>query len=65
MSRHGLVQTDVAMICGVSDRSVRSWVSGQHAIPQPVFLLMQAVDDGRVDLGWLAETVAKIGKRAA
>lgn len=65
MERHGLVQGDVALMCGVSDRSVRSWVSGQHAIPQSVTLLMQAVDDGKVDLGWLAETISKIGKRAA
>lgn len=65
MKRQGLAPIDVSLICGVSDRSVRSWMSGRHPIPRSVALITQAVDDGRIDLLWLAMAVGRIEAGAA
>jgi DNA-binding transcriptional regulator YiaG len=65
LKRHGLVQSDLALICGVTERCVRRWVSGQSAAPQMLLLLMQAVDDGRIDIAWLAQVVSQQTERTA
>lgn len=65
MKRRGLTPIDVSLICGVSDRSVRSWMSGRHPIPRSVVLITQAVDDDRIDLLWLAMAVGRIEAGAA
>ena len=58
LKRHGLVQSDLAMILQVSDRCVRMWVAGDR-LPHYLTLLMKAVDDERIPISWLAEFVQK------
>jgi len=65
LKRHGLVQSDLALICGVTERCVRMWVSGCTAIPKTLLLLMQAVDDGKIDIAWLAQVVSQQTERTA
>jgi len=59
LSRHGLVQSDLAVICGVSERCVRFWVAGERPLPAYLRLLMRAVDDNKIDLPWLAMVVGE------
>ena len=59
LSRHGLVQSDLAVICGVSARCVRFWVAGERPLPAHLRLLMRAVDDNKIDLPWLAMVVGE------
>lgn len=64
LSRHGLVQSDLAVICGVSARCVRFWVAGERPLPAYLRLLMRAVDDNKIDLPWLAKVVGEETKAA-
>jgi DNA-binding transcriptional regulator YiaG len=57
--RHNLVQSDLAVICGVSERCVRFWVAGERPLPAYLRLLMRAVDDNKIDLPWLAMVVGE------
>jgi len=59
LSRHGLVQSDLAVICGVSERCVRFWVAGERPLPAYLRLLIRAVDDNKIDLPWLAMVVGE------
>ena len=57
--RHTLVQSDLAVICGVSERCVRFWVAGERPLPAYLRLLIRAVDDNKIDLPWLAMVVGE------
>ena len=57
--RHNLVQSDLAVICGVSERCVRFWVAGERPLPAYLRLLIRAVDDNKIDLPWLAMVVGQ------
>lgn len=57
LTHYRLMHADLALICGVSERCVRFWVSGARPMPKTLLLLMQAVDDGRIDLDWLAGAI--------
>ena len=59
MSSLDMSQGDMAWLCGVDERTVRYWVSGQSPVPQAVALLILAYDEGRVDASWLARRVAR------
>jgi len=59
LARQRLTQTDLALICGVSVRCVQFWLAGNRRVPHILRLLMQATDDGRLDLDWLARWVAR------
>ena len=59
LSRYGLVQSDLAVICGVSARCVRFWVAGERPLPAYLRLLMRALDDNKIDLPWLAKVVGE------
>ena len=59
MARHGLLQMDMALICGVTPRSIRNWTQGKTAIPLSAILLMRAYDEGRIDMAWLASSIKK------
>ena len=58
LERHGLTQIDLALICGVSSRCVQFWLAGNRRLPHILLLMMQATDDGKLDLDWLARWVA-------
>lgn len=54
IERHGILQTDIAHICGVTPRTVGNWASGRKRVPKPLSLLLTALNEGRVSLSWLA-----------
>ena len=55
----GLLQIDVATICGVTPRTVQNWLKGRVPVPQPVTLLMKALLEERIDLIWVAKRLPK------
>lgn len=54
MTTHGLLQVDVARICAVTPRTVQNWLRGRQQIPKPLALILSALDEGLVDLNWIA-----------
>lgn len=56
--RTQLTQSDLAKIADVSDRQVYSWLHGAYKIPQPVALLMKALDRGELSINWVVENVS-------
>ena len=57
IARNDLTKDDVATICGVSLKTLYSWLNGQHAIPRSVAILLTAVDSGTVSLDWVVGQV--------
>jgi DNA-binding transcriptional regulator YiaG len=53
-SRLGLTHDDIAAISGRNTRSVRSWLSGAIEPPTSVLLILMAIDEGLVQIPWLA-----------
>jgi len=48
-----LRQKDVAWICGVCSRQVRSWGLGRYPVPRGAELLLLAYAEGMVTSRWL------------
>jgi DNA-binding transcriptional regulator YiaG len=46
----GLSQVAFAKVIGLSDRTVRNYIAGQHAIPGPVVKLLHLATSGRVSV---------------
>lgn len=59
IERHGLFQSDLAQICGVTTRTIQNWLRGRQDIPRPVALLLMALDEGALSLSWLAKNIAR------
>lgn len=59
MLKQGLRQKDVAWICGVSERRVRTWASGDAGIPQYADLLLTAYERGLLDADFLLDMIVK------
>ena len=57
MRRRGMRQIDVAWVCGVGVRHVRSWLRGVYPIPQYVLLLMRAIDQDLIDTAYLVTNI--------
>lgn len=57
MTTHGLLQIDVALICGVTARTVNNWYHGRLPIPRPVTLLLTALKEGLIPIEWIAARV--------
>lgn len=57
MTSFGLLQIDVALICGVTPRTVNNWYHGRLPIPRAVGLLLAAVSEGLVPIEWVAAHV--------
>ena len=55
MTKFGLLQIDVALICGVTPRTVNNWYHGRQDVPQAVTLILTALDEGLVPIEWIAE----------
>ena len=55
--RHGLFQSDMAQICGVTTKTIQNWLRGRQAIPRPVALIVMALDEGALSLAWLARHI--------
>ena len=57
IARHELAKDDLAQICGVSVKSLYSWLNGQHPIPRSVAMLLTAYDAGFIELEWIVDFV--------
>ncbi len=55
--RHGLFQSDLAHICGVTTKTIQNWLRGRQDIPRPVALIIMALDEGALSLRWLAKHI--------
>jgi len=59
LTRHGLFQSDMAQICGVTTRTIQNWASGRKKVPQSVALLLMALDEGALSLSWIAKRITR------
>jgi transcriptional regulator with XRE-family HTH domain len=48
MDKHKLSQTDIAAITGKTVRQVYSWLSGVHAVPRSLAIILYALDEGKI-----------------
>ena len=55
MQRLGLTVRDVALIAGFTTRAVELWRAESHRTPRAVLLLLAALEDGKIDIDWLAQ----------
>ena len=60
MAVHGVGNAEFARIFGVSIRTVIYWKQGEIEAPNPVHLLVRAIQQGRLDLDWVREEVEDI-----
>jgi hypothetical protein len=59
LDRHNIRQKDLAFITGCTTRSVFNWITGARPLPRSTELVLEALDEGRIDEKWLAEKLAK------
>jgi hypothetical protein len=57
MTRHGMTREDLASIAGRTTRQTYGWTTGQSSVPQAVAILLRALDEGKIDPGWLLRAV--------
>ena len=57
MDKQNLSNLDLATIVGVTDRQVRSWLTGAYEIPQLVSILLAALDENLINQDWLINIV--------
>lgn len=57
MDKQNLSNLDLATIVGVTDRQVRSWLTGAYEIPQLVSILLAALDEDLINQDWLINMV--------
>jgi len=55
MQRHGLTVRDLALLTGSTTRMVEYWRAGRWPPPRAVELILAALDEGRIDIDWLAK----------
>jgi hypothetical protein len=55
MIRLGLTVRDAALLTGSTTRTVELWRAGSRPAPQAVLLLLTALEDGKIDIDWLAQ----------
>jgi transcriptional regulator with XRE-family HTH domain len=58
LDRHNIRQKDLAFITGCTTRSVYNWLTGHRPRPRSAALLLQALDEGRIDEAWLASKLS-------
>lgn len=46
----GLTQRQAGAVLGVGDRTIRSWLTGERAVPEPVAKLLRLITAGRVSV---------------
>jgi len=55
LDRHNIRHKDLAFMAGYTIRAVGQWKAGERPVPRSVQLLLQAIEDKRIDEAWLAE----------
>ena len=53
--RHEIRHKDLAFMTGRSERTVHNWIYDSHPLPRSVELLLEAINDGKIDERWLAK----------
>lgn len=48
LQRLGLSQTGASRVLGVADRTIRSWLTGERSVPEPVAKLLRLMATGAV-----------------
>lgn len=61
----GLNTSDVAMITGNTMRAIQFWRSGKNPVPQATAILLTGMATGDIDMGWVADQVAKFQQPVA
>ena len=64
LDRHNIRQKDLAFITGCTTRSVYNWVQGRRELPRAASLLLQALDEGRIDARRHRPDIAEVFKLA-
>lgn len=60
MHKHGIRHKDLAYITGRTERAVHQWVHGIRPVPRSTELLLRALDEGRIDEKWLAQSLSDL-----
>jgi hypothetical protein len=55
MIRLGLTVRDAALLTGSTTRTVELWRAGSNPTPRAVTLLLNALEQGKIDIDWLAQ----------
>lgn len=50
-----LTTADVALMMGVTQRSVQHWLSGTSPVPQPCALILQGIYEGLLTIEWVGD----------
>ena len=53
MTKNGLTVRDGALLAGCTTRMVEHWRSGKYPAPRPFLLVLEALDENRIDIAWL------------
>lgn len=59
LRKHNIRHKDLAFITGRTERAVHQWVYGIRPLPRSTELLLEALDDGRIDEAWLGRALSK------
>jgi len=54
LDRHNIRHKDLAFITGRTERAVYNWIQGRRELPRSTALLLQALDENKIDEEWLA-----------
>jgi hypothetical protein len=61
----GLTNSDIAMITGNTMRAIQFWRAGKNPVPQTAAILLTGMATGHIDMGWVADQVAKLQQPVA
>ena len=61
----GLTNSDIAMITGNTMRAIQFWRAGKNPVPQAAAILLTGMATGHIDMGWVADQVAKLQQPVA
>jgi hypothetical protein len=60
LDAHNIRHKDLAFITGRTERAVYNWVQGIRPLPRSVHLLLMALEQGRIDEKWLANSLSNL-----
>ena len=55
---------DVAVLTGVTQRTVQMWLAGTSPIPQAAALLIEAFAEKQISMEWVEDKIIKLMKTA-
>lgn len=54
-----LTVADVAILAKTTRRAVEKWRAGIHPVPQSLVLVLDALQEGKIDMEWLAKKISR------